>query len=68
MVIELKDGKFINVETGYKCVSKTNADGNGSKSCTSVKGEIVISNDSTKKRTESPELYEWLNEGWKKEK
>lgn len=70
MLVELKmnDGKIIIVEPGYKCVSKTNADGSGSKSCTSVKGEIILSNDSNKIRAESPELYEWLNEGWKKEK
>src|ERR1700730_2973170 len=70
MVIELKmnDGNFIFVEPGYTCVSKTNADGSGSKSCRSVKNEIDLSNDSTKMRAESPELYEWLNEGWKKEK
>lgn len=70
MVIKLKmnDGKFMYVETGYTCVSKTNADGSGSKSCTTLKGEIVLSNDSTKIRAESPELYEWLNAGWKNEK
>jgi hypothetical protein len=69
MVIKLKmnDGKFIIVEPGYKCVSKTNADGSVLKSCTSVKGEIVLSNDSIKMRAESPEFYGWLNEGWKKE-
>ncbi|AZN39917.1 hypothetical protein [Paenibacillus albus] len=70
MVIELKmnDGKFMYVETGYNCVIKSNADGSGSKSCTTVKGEIVLSNDSTKMRAKSPELYEWLKAGWKNEK
>jgi hypothetical protein len=69
MVLKLKlnDGKFIFVEPGYTCVSKTNADGSVLKSCTSVKGEIVLSNDSIKMRAESPEFYGWLNEGWKKE-
>jgi uncharacterized membrane protein len=69
MVINLKmnDGKMIIAEPAYNCVSKTNADGSGSKSCTSVEGEIVLSNDSSNMRAESPELYEWLSEGWKKE-
>lgn len=50
----------------YDCVSKTNADGSGTKTCTPAKSEIVLNNDSNKIRAESPELYEWLKEGWKK--
>jgi hypothetical protein len=70
MVISIKmnDGKMISIEPAYDCVSKTNADGSGIKTCTPIKDEIVYSNDSNKIRAESPELYEWLKESWKQEK
>jgi|HigsolmetaGSP11D_1036233.scaffolds.fasta_scaffold12686_1 hypothetical protein len=70
MVISIKmdDGKMISIEPAYDCVSQTNADGSSSKTCTSIKDEIVYSNDSIKIRAKSPELYEWLKEGWKQEK
>jgi hypothetical protein len=65
--LRMNEGKIITVEPAYDCVSKTNADGSGTKTCTPAKSEIVLSNDSNKIRAESPELYEWLKEGWKKE-
>ncbi|MFC5651394.1 hypothetical protein ACFPYJ_20215 [Paenibacillus solisilvae] len=69
MVIEIKknDGKIITIEPAYNCVTKTYAGGR-TKTCISVKGEIVLSIDSDRIRAESPELYDWLKEGWKKEK
>ncbi|MDQ0896424.1 MULTISPECIES: hypothetical protein [unclassified Paenibacillus] len=70
MVISIKtdDGKMITVEPAYDCVSQTNVDGSGSKTCTPAKSEIVLRNDSNKIRAESPELYKWINEGWEEEK
>ncbi|MDQ0888820.1 hypothetical protein QFZ81_003908 [Paenibacillus sp. V4I9] len=69
MVVSLKmnDGKMITVEPAYDCVSKTNTDGSGSKTCTPAKNEIVISKDSNKIRAESPELCKWLSDGWEEE-
>jgi hypothetical protein len=66
--IKLDDGKMISIEPAYDCVSKTNADGSGTKTCTPIKDEIVFSNDTNKIRAKSPELYEWLKESWKLEK
>ena len=66
--IKLDNGKFMSIEPAYDCVSTANADGSGFKTCTPIYGEIIFSNALNKIRAESPELYEWLKEGWKQEK
>jgi hypothetical protein len=70
MVVRLKmnDGKIVIVEPAYNCILKTNEDGSGSKTCTPVKDEIVLSKDSKQIRLTSPEIYDWLQKGWKQEK
>ncbi len=69
MVIKIKmnDGKIITVEPGYKCVSYKLSNGNGLKTCSYVKDEIVLRDDSNQIVAKSPELYEWLIKDWKKE-
>lgn len=66
--LKMNDGKFITVEPAYNCTSKINSDGSGSTTCAPVKGELVISRDSKKIRVKSPELSEWIKDGWKQEK
>ncbi|MDQ0888865.1 hypothetical protein QFZ81_003953 [Paenibacillus sp. V4I9] len=69
MVIEINknDGRTTYIELAYNCVSKTNPDGSGTKTCTAAEGEVFIYNELIKTRVNSPRLYEWLNEGWIKE-
>lgn len=69
MVIKIKmnDGKIITVEPGYKCVSYKLSNGNVLKTCSYVKDEIVLRDDSNQILVKSPELYEWLIKDWKKE-
>jgi len=64
--IKMNNGKAIFVEPGYKCVTRELPD-HILKKCYAVKDEIVLSLDSKQVRAKSPELYEWVMEGWKKE-
>ncbi|MDB4867884.1 MAG: hypothetical protein JWR03_2217 [Cohnella sp.] len=66
--LKMNDGTTILVEPAYHCVSQTNADGSGSKTCTPDPGEMVLTHDSGKIRFASAELYNWLKEGWKKDR
>lgn len=69
-VLELKltNNRMIVVEPAYRCVERFNTDGSGTRRCSPVKGEIVVTNpDSTRKRYKSPLLYNWLQEGWTRE-
>ncbi|MEV5027875.1 hypothetical protein [Paenibacillus sp. LPE1-1-1.1] len=63
--ILMNDGKKKIVSPAYKCVYTTLVNGNGLKQCAPVNGEIVLRNGSNKIRAKSPELYEWLQNGWK---
>jgi hypothetical protein len=69
MVISLimKNRKTLEVEPAYECVIHKNDNGSSTKSCSPVKGEIVLSKDSNKIRLTSPKLYEWLEKGWQQD-
>lgn len=53
------------VEPAYDCVSVTNTDGSGVKTCKPAENEIVISRGEEKRRAISPEIFEWLTAGYK---
>ncbi|GIO30707.1 MULTISPECIES: hypothetical protein [Paenibacillus] len=55
------------VEPAYDCVSVTYPDGSGIKTCTPAENEIVISRGEEKRRAISPDMFEWLNNGYKHE-
>jgi len=55
------------VEPAYDCVSVTNPDGSGMKTCTPAENEIVVSRGQEKQRVISPEMYEWLLAGYQYE-
>lgn len=61
--LKMNDGKMYRIEPAYNCVSVSD----NSKTCTPVNDEIVLNQGSTKIRLASPELYEWLDNGWKQE-
>jgi hypothetical protein len=56
------------VEPAYNCVTQTNADGSSTKTCNVVKREVIFTHDKSSIRLISPELYDWIQEGWKQEK
>lgn len=65
--IKTRNGVPIAVEPAYDCVVKTEAGGSSSKTCTPADGEVVISRESARVRLEAPDLYGWLQGGWKAE-
>ncbi|WP_274654365.1 hypothetical protein [Paenibacillus humicola] len=74
--IQFNAGKPIFVEPGYKCIKLKKSPADiyipetqtvTIKSCGAIKDEIVLSSVSINLRAKSPELYEWLIEGWKTE-
>lgn len=60
------DGKEIMVTQAFKCdflpLSNVTL-----KKCSTVKDEIVLEDGSNKIQAKSPELFEWLQNGWKQE-
>jgi uncharacterized protein YwbE len=66
--VRMNDGRLITVSQAYKWVHGTMTDGSGFSQATPIKGEIVIRNGSNTMRAKSPELYDWLQEGYKQEK
>lgn len=66
--LTLENGKVIDAEPAFNCVSVTLSDGGGMTTCTPVIGEIMIKSGSSKIRAASLEMYEWLTDGYKDEK
>lgn len=64
---KLKDGKAAEVEPAYNCETKPAEDGGSFKHCEPVKGEIVLTLDNKKIRLKSPQVYDWLQGGWKED-
>lgn len=76
MKIKLKDGE-INIEPAYNCYTKKFDNGGSQTTCVPTKGEVVFEVDKANEkygglksvkrtRLKSPELYSWLQGGWKK--
>lgn len=70
--IMMDDGSELSVEPAYECVSTTYEDGRVHKTCNSVPDEVAISSsafdpNTNAVRVRSPEIYDWLQEGWKQE-
>ncbi|KRE35219.1 DUF3221 domain-containing protein [Paenibacillus sp. Soil522] len=64
----LGESKVI-IEPAVNCVVSNQENGNTTKSCSPVDGEVVLTKDSIKTRLASSELFEWLknggsNNGW----
>lgn len=66
--LKMNGGKLMTIEPAYSCTINSDLIGNDTKSCSPVKGELVLSIDSNEFRVKSPELSEWLEEGWKQDK
>ncbi|WP_219834286.1 hypothetical protein [Paenibacillus sp. R14(2021)] len=62
--IEMKtdSGELYQVHLAWDCTS-----GSGWTNCNTVKGEVNIYDKDGGKRVSSPELYDWIKNGWKSE-
>ncbi|MDB5054072.1 MAG: hypothetical protein JWM44_2122 [Bacilli bacterium] len=67
MQINFKNGIIAEIEPAYKCSITTNADGSGTKTCPQVENEVLLSYGSKYSWLKSPELYTWLQGGWKQD-
>jgi hypothetical protein len=66
--VVMANGDTAVIEPAYNCVAKTNDDGSSQKTCSAVKREVIFTHDKSSVRLISPELYDWVQGGWKQEK
>jgi hypothetical protein len=66
--VVMANGDTAVIEPAYNCVTKVNDDGSSEKTCSVVKREVIYTDNKTSVRLISPELFDWLQIGWKQEK
>jgi hypothetical protein len=63
----LNSGQIAVVEPAYNCDTTKDDKGYVTKRCTTANDEIIFNYESKHIRLKSPELYDWLQGGWKNE-